>query len=486
MSEPMNELETIQKILGGTQAQTLDSVEKRVQEVTDPAYLPRALSQSHHAQSSELVQSLKAPVVDAIKASVREDRKSLSSALFPILGPAVRLYVRDYFRSMVDSLNETLRTATSLKRLRWIAEAKFAGIPYSEYVMMKTLNYQIDKVFLIDPNSGLLFDHAQRVEDPNEHPELVSGMLVAIRNFVKDSFSKDPEDDSELGRFSFGDQDIFLENGPLAIVASVGEGTPPPAYRASMGECIDSIHAEAAEEIEQYTGDNTAIVEKVHHHLESLLVSNNNAQHAEKRNRWPARIFLALMAVLFFALLTWALVGIIRTRKALNALRTEPGIEVIDHQKRIGRDTINIIRDPLAKQPDQVLAAAGIPANWCNLNESAFISAEEPFATMRLRDQAEANSETAELYQKELFTLNQRIEKLEQGKSDASAFHALAKKQFFQRYPISETADIRNIGEDHWKLIGKAEPHWFEKIQKEKNSLIPGETVDLSATTAAA
>ena len=51
------------------------------------------------------------------------------------------------FHQLSEDLNDTIRNTTSLERLRWRAEAKLAGKPFSEYLLLKTRDYRVDEIY---------------------------------------------------------------------------------------------------------------------------------------------------------------------------------------------------------------------------------------------------------------------------------------------------------------------------------------------------
>ena len=58
---------------------------------------------------------------------------------------------------------------------------------------------------------------------------MVSGMLTAIRDFVQDSFGG--KESEGLDAFQVGQFTIWVEQGPLAVLAGVIRGNPPRELR---------------------------------------------------------------------------------------------------------------------------------------------------------------------------------------------------------------------------------------------------------------
>ena len=58
---------------------------------------------------------------------------------------------------------------------------------FAEVVLKHTLVYRVEHVFLIHRHTGLLIAHAASQDATSQDPQLVSSMLSAIQDFVRDS-----------------------------------------------------------------------------------------------------------------------------------------------------------------------------------------------------------------------------------------------------------------------------------------------------------
>ena len=383
---PSEEFERFRELILSDEIEELNGLGQRLEKSQRPEEIGRRLPESFlEAQnhcSDALVESLRSPVENAVVRSIETDRNRMASALFPILGPAIRLYVTELFRGMVDQLNETIKNATSLRQLIWRLEARRAGVPYSEYVILKTLNYRIDGVLLVHPQSGLLMQRVSRGNDGpmEENPELVSSMLIAIRSFARDSFashSAEPNsnDDANLNRFSFGDYEIFIETGPHAILAAVGSGTPPRDFKHQMGEVLEDLHIEFPKNLREFDGD-IGSLEGAGARMEPLLIENKGTAPV-KTARWP---FFAVVFVLLIGLIAWAVHSSYikkEWRKGIAALREAPGIEVIEmEQIGRGKKRIHLLQDPTAKDPTGIVKNASKVAKQMEFRISPYLSME--------------------------------------------------------------------------------------------------------------
>ena len=158
-----------------------------------------------------------APVVDeAINNSIESNPKRITNIIFPVMGPAIRKAVASALTEMVQSLNTLLEQSLSFKSLKWRISAWRAGVPYAQYVLLQTVQFRVEQVFLVHKETGLLLNSLSAKEVSTQDPELVSSMLTAITDFVSDSFldsSENNNEDGVLERIRFGELEIHLFSG---------------------------------------------------------------------------------------------------------------------------------------------------------------------------------------------------------------------------------------------------------------------------------
>ena len=182
----------------------LDDHAARRKEIGD--VLPGVLVE--HASDPRFTRALTPPVEKAITASVRNNPAPLADALFPVMGPAIRKAVAAALSAMVDGLNRTLEHSLSWRSLVWRFEAMRTGRSFGEVMLLHTLVFRVEQVFLIDRTSGLLLQHVTDGPGEVRDADMVSGMLTAIRDFVKDSFSV--ADADSLEGLKVGDLSVWI------------------------------------------------------------------------------------------------------------------------------------------------------------------------------------------------------------------------------------------------------------------------------------
>jgi hypothetical protein len=341
----------------------------------------------------ELVAALQSGTESAIQRSVSEDKSRLSNALFPIMGPAIRNYVVDLFRGMVKDLNETIRDTTSTERLKWRIQAKLAGKPYSEYVLLKTRSFRIEEAYLMQRDTGLLLLHVARnpVDEAGDEADLVSGMFTAIRSFVRDSFGKpgpDGDDDaSELDSFVFGDREVLIEAGPAVVLAAVARGVPPGSVREQLKALLEELHARLGGRLQNFSG-NTAELEPERPILRRALLENRaeTSEGGRGAGLWRVWLFFSIVVV---GLIAWLVANAqeqARWDRYEEELRASPGVAITSVEKSgwwWKHRTMRGLRDPLAIEPAQKLAAHDIAPGTVKIDFTLMTSMDPSFARMR-------------------------------------------------------------------------------------------------------
>ena len=213
--------------------------------------LPEALA--HCSDDRRLTEALMPPVEAVITSSVRRNPRPLADALFPVIGPAIRKAIAHALSGMLDSLNRTLEQSVSVRALQWRVTAWRTGKSFGEIVLLNTLVYRVEQVFLIHAHTGLLLQHVVADAVTAQDADMVSGMLTAIRDFARDSFGGRAED--TLERFRVGELNCLIEHGPHAYLAVVVRGTPPHDLRLTLQRAIEAIHLQQTADLERFSGD---------------------------------------------------------------------------------------------------------------------------------------------------------------------------------------------------------------------------------------
>ena len=313
-----------------------------------------------------LKRALAPTIEEALSASVRRNPQPLADALFPIIGPAIRKAIAATLSAMLESMNTTLEHSVSWRSLRWRLDARRTGKPFAEIVLLNTLLYRVEQVFLVHRPSGLLLQHVVAEGIPVQDADMVSGMLTAIRDFVQDSFAV--SSDEGLQTLKVGDLSVWIEHGPHAFVAAVIRGMAPPDLRTTLQQAVESMHARFFDVLPAFSGDASAF-DSARPILESCLQQQFRAREGQWRRSPTLRIVAALLVL---AAGLWVFISVrahARWNGYLEALRGEPGIVVVSTGREGGRYAVSGLRDPLARDPASLLAAhrlepSDVAARW--------------------------------------------------------------------------------------------------------------------------
>jgi OOP family OmpA-OmpF porin len=252
------------------------------------------------------------------------------------------------------------------------------GRPFSEIVLLNTLQYRVEQVFLIHAESGLLLQHVTADAVRTQDADQVSAMLTAIRDFVRDSFNVAGPDG--LDAFRVGALTVLIEQGPYAILAGVVRGTPPPDVRLMFRHALESTHRLLGPEMQAFNGD-AAEMEKARPTLESCLVSHLRERPAPSYRRW-----VVAAALILLGLGVWTF-SVVRERQRFGAyvdrLAAEPGIVVLSSGRRDGRFVVNGLRDPLAGDPTALLAPSGVEASRVEQHWQPYEAIQPAFVAAR-------------------------------------------------------------------------------------------------------
>jgi hypothetical protein len=280
---------------------------------------------------------------------------------------------------MTQSLEQAMAHSLSVQGLKWRIEAARTGRPFAEIVMLHTLLYRVEQIFLIDRHAGLLMQHAAATDVVVRDTDMVSGMLSAIQDFVRESFGNNRSE--TLDSLQVGGLTVWIEQGPLALLAGVIRGAPPQGLRERFRAAIEGIHQAHGATLKSFDG-NAATLESTQDALQACLeaqygkVQGNRSSAKTARRVSPLLIGAALVALSLAAFTFFHIRQSLRWEHYVQRLRSEPGLVVTQAVKEAGVYRVAGLRDALATDPQTLLAAEG-------LDPHDFQFAWEPYLSMR-------------------------------------------------------------------------------------------------------
>ncbi len=404
-TEQPSDLETLRGLLFSKEIELLESLRRRLD---DPAVHAREVGDViadaillRAGKDERLSKALEPAVESILKSSLLKNPLDFAGALFPLMGPAIRRSIAETFRSMLESLSKSVEMSFSWKGLRWRLEAMRSGKSFSEVILLHTLVYRVEQAFFIHAETGLVLAHAVGDGVNTQDADMVSAMLTAIQDFVRDCFSGG---ESDLDTLHFGPLTVYVEKGPSAYLACVVRGAPPADFRASMQSSLEIMLLECADALAGFDGD-TSPFPAVQRRLEDCLISRFVDEGK------PLPLWVKILPVLFLICLAggygwWrhtaeqrrearAVAPLITETdfslfradmlRGVELLRREPGLVVIGAaEDRRKPWHLLLLRDELARDPREVLAENNFDPEDFFVREVPYISYEPQLVLRRV------------------------------------------------------------------------------------------------------
>ena len=368
-----------QILLGSAEKNQLDELRRiliQSKEVSD--VLPTAVVQS--SQTDNQLAEATLPIVEEnIRESVKRNPEKLAEALFPVIGPAIRKAIAEALSAMMQSLNQTLEYSISSQGLRWRMEAWQTGKQFSEVVLLNTLLYRVEQVFLIHKETGLLLQHASVNADENQEADMVSAMLTAIQDFAQDSFKQ--SEHATLDALQLNELSIWIERSPDLILAAVIRGNAPLNLRQIFDEAIEQIQSTQKFELVKFKGD-SAPFDITRPILQECL----QTQVGETKERGIFKPLNVLAGILGILLLVFGFFYVRdgwRWSNFVSRLKSEQGIVVTDAERGWLTHSIAGLRDPLAVNPENILSEYNFDKDDVKQNWKTFQDTSPPFVVQR-------------------------------------------------------------------------------------------------------
>jgi outer membrane protein OmpA-like peptidoglycan-associated protein len=308
------------------------------------------------ARDEQLAKAL-APILElAVQASIRKNPGTLVGILYPLMGSVVRKSIAESLDGTLQRLNQAFKHSFSVQGLRWRLEALRSGSSFADVVLKHTVQFRVEHVFLIHRKTGLLIEHVAAPEVTSQDPQLVSGMLSAIQDFVRDSFKgtdKNGGGGGGIDTLRLGDVLLWCEEGPFAFLAAVIRGNPPESLHAALRETLTNIHDQYRSQLEEFEGDSATLGDLV------TPLQRDLQQQERPREKKLSPWLWILPLVLLLLVGGWVIQRTIvrlRVDAYVQRLREEPGIVVANAELRNGRWEISGLRDPLAADPAVLLS----------------------------------------------------------------------------------------------------------------------------------
>jgi OOP family OmpA-OmpF porin len=301
---------------------------------------------------------LEPSIENAIQSSIEKEPHRFAEILFPILGPSLRKAIEAIIHGMFVNFNQLLEQSLSIRALRWRLEAWRTDEPFAKIALLHTLVYQVEQIFLVHRETGLVLHHVKRADAIVQDPDMVSGMLTAIQSFVADSFSVSSTD--KLRSMTYGDLELILYQGPYATLAAAVRGRYPVQLNHCLATTIETLHIRYGSIFKKFQGDSQSLPD-----LQPLLANCllQQTQKKTEQDKYPRLALMILSGFLIAMIIVLALwinqVWSTETKRAelIAQLQHEPGYVVFATRTLDDQWLVSGLRDPLARPDTDVLSA---------------------------------------------------------------------------------------------------------------------------------
>ncbi len=378
----LSEFDTLIALLTSEQKEEIKELSKKfsdselfIERVKD--ILPEALAR-RGKQDKVLTQLLVPTVEEVLESSTKQDPDALAEKMLPMIRRSIRLIVRETFNDLITNLNRSLDHSLNLN---WRLEAWRTGRPFGEIILSRTLVYRVEQVFLIHIETGVLLKQVIIDSEHARDGNLISGMLTAIQDFVRDSFRV--AQGETLNNFCVGELSVLIEQDEAMLIAAVVRGVVPANLDDDLQRTVSLLHMRFRQELKNFTGDTTAF-EDSEGPLKACLTTN----FAKPPSRPNFMLWVVLTLIGTFLLIFGASEALRNQNwsQALKALESQGGIVITEAKRGWNSYQLKGLLDPLAEKPSDILASYGIVSKKVSYLWEPYYSLDEAIILKRVQE----------------------------------------------------------------------------------------------------
>ena len=351
----VTELDRVREVLLGSEYDALLKLRGEYEDDEQfAAHVASVLTEAmqQRAIADDSIANVLAPIIDrAIAGSINQDPHKLAESLYPIMGPAIRKSISETLQQMLDNFNQLLEQSLSPRSLAWRFDAWRTGRSYSEIVLLNTLEYQVEQVFLIHRETSLLIQHVYSEYADRKDADMVSSMFSAIQDFIEDSFSVAEGD--VLDTLKLGELTVLIQRGPNAVLAAVVRGRLPDNLRTTLMTTLEKIHRLKRSMLVEYEGDPDLFADTEPELRGILDIKLKSGEEPGKRKiPWLAIVALIVIGA-GIGYLQFEASKVSRAMDAyLVALADVPGVLILESGRSDGVLNLEVLRDADARLLD--------------------------------------------------------------------------------------------------------------------------------------
>ncbi|MEA1953808.1 MAG: OmpA family protein [Campylobacterota bacterium] len=248
-------IEKLSNIITEILSKSLQNNQQKLYATLQPLISKGVIDELH--RSTDLQKILFPIITSAIQEQVHEQKETIVDALYPIMGNMISKYVSSAFTDMMHEINNTLQSSLSFARVKRKIKSKLYGVSEAQLLLKETDFVDIETVFLIHKESGLLIlDLHKEGNQKIEEVEMVASMLSAIRSFVNDWISSDQEM-SEIREIEYSNSSITIESAGSCYLAVVTSNHAD--MKDKLSKVLARIVSKYSKELSEFDGDTSQL-----------------------------------------------------------------------------------------------------------------------------------------------------------------------------------------------------------------------------------
>jgi OOP family OmpA-OmpF porin len=359
------EIEKLKELVFKGEINRIEELEKRIsKELRSTKSVSDVIAEAIVMRSGKdnMVSAALSPIVEnSLQEALRKRPQDFISVIFPIVGSLIRRSISETFSSMLGSFSKSLEFSFSPRGIKWRIEAIRSGKSFSEIVMLHTVIYRVEQIYLIHSESGLVLSNLVNKGVHDRDADMISGMLTAIQDFARDCFAS-AGDTGSLNSLDMGDYTIYIERSPLAYIACVVRGQAPKELLVKLRETLELILAKFHDILQDYNGDDSPFIAAAPY-LEDCF--SEQLIEEKKKISFVTKIFVGILMLFILSGIGYKIYHSHRMNSIITLITDEPGYILINSESHLLPKPweLAVLKDPFAAALPDLLESKGFAAD---------------------------------------------------------------------------------------------------------------------------
>lgn len=163
-------------------------------------------------------------------------REEIVDMLSPSMGILIKKFISLQFEKLKEGIDNQVKTTFSVKSWGTKIKSSIFGVKESDLILNNLDKYEIQEVYLVQRDSGLLYGSASK--SINIDKDVIAGMLTAIKSFAEDAFQQKAQ---ELDMIEYGHYKILMQNFKTYYIALALTGSLSAADKDQLSNNVLSF-----------------------------------------------------------------------------------------------------------------------------------------------------------------------------------------------------------------------------------------------------